>query len=129
MKLVKATTEAEIQLQGITISLQQVDGKIEAVVITDNTGKFVRIVKDGEYTPNLKVLIAEPKKYKTVYKLIVKIEDGVSVFKLKDKTSLDDKIFALRLTEDDYTVEEVQVEVEKSLQGCEVDINIDDVPF
>lgn len=129
MKLVKATTEAEIQLQGVTISLQQVDGKIEAVVITDNTGKFVRIVKDGEYTPNLKVLLAEPKKYKTVYKLTVKIEGGVSVYKLKDKTSLDDKIFALRLTEDDYTVEEVQVEVEKSLQGYEVDINIDDVPF
>jgi hypothetical protein len=72
MKMVKAVTEKDVALKDVVVSLQQVDGKIEAIVITDSEGKYIRIVKDGTYSENLKILIEEPKEYETVYKLAVK---------------------------------------------------------
>lgn len=125
MKMIKAVNENDITLAGVSVSLQQVDGKIEAVVITDSEGKYIRIVKDGTYSENLKILIEEPKEYETVYKLTVKIDDGVSVYKLRDKQALDNKIRSLYVSEDDYTVEEIQVEVEKNLSGIKQDVDID----
>ena len=129
MKLIKAINSSDIKLKDIDVNLQIVDGTIEAVVVTDADGKFIRIVKDGTYSDNLKVLIEEPKEYETVYKLTVKIDDGVSVYKLKDKQSLDNKIISLYISEDDYTVEEVQVEVEKNLIGQKQDVDFDSIPF
>ena len=129
MKLIKAINSSDIKLKDIDVNLQIVDGKIEAVVVTDVDGKFVRIVKDGTYSDNLKVLIEEPKEFETVYKLTVKIDDGVSVYKLKEKQSLDNKIASLYISEDDYTVEEVQVEVEKNLIGQKQDVDFDLISF
>ena len=129
MKMVKAVTEKDVALKDVVVSLQQVDGKIEAIVITDSEGKYIRIVKDGTYSENLKVLIEEPKEYETVYKLTVKIDDGVSVYKLRDKQALDNKIRSLYVSEDDYTVEEIQVEVEKNLSGLKQDVDFDSIPF
>lgn len=129
MKMVKAVTEKDVALKDVVVSLQQVDGKIEAIVITDSEGKYIRIVKDGTYSENLKILIEEPKEYETVYKLTVKIDDGVSVYKLRDKQALDNKIRSLYVSEDDYTVEEIQVEVEKNLSGLKQDVDMDTIPF
>lgn len=129
MKMVKAVTEKDVALKDVVVSLQQVDGKIEAIVITDSEGKYIRIVKDGTYSENLKILIEEPKEYETVYKLTVKIDDGVSVYKLRDKQALDNKIRSLYASEDDYTVEEIQVEIEKDLSGLKQDVDIDSISF
>jgi hypothetical protein len=121
MKMIKATTDKDIALDSVVVTLQQVDGKVEAIVITDKNGKFIRIVKDGQYTEHLKILIEEPVEYTTVYKLTVKIDDGVSVYNLDSKEKLDRKIASLYIQEGDYTVEEVQVEVKKDLSGRVVD--------
>lgn len=127
MKMVKAVTEKDVALKDVVVSLQQVDGKIEAIIITDSEGKYIRIVKDGTYSENLKILIEEPKEYETVYKLTVKIDDGVSVYKLKDKDAVERKV--MYLDEKDYTVEEIQVEVEKNLSGLKQDVDFDSIPF
>jgi hypothetical protein len=117
MKMIKAVSEKDLSLEGVVVSLQQVDGKVEAIVITDATGKYLRIVKDGTYSDTLKVLIEEPKEYTTIYKLTVKIDEGVSIYKFDTKSKLDNKIASLYIDEADYSVEEVQVEVEKNLLG------------
>lgn len=129
MRMVKAVTEKDIALKDVVVSLQQADGNIEAVVITDSEGKYIRVVKDNTYSDALKVLIEEPKEYKTVYKLTVKIDGGVSVYKLKDKQALDNKIQNLFISQEDYIVEEVQVEVKKNLNGQKQDVDFDSVPF
>lgn len=117
MKMIKATNPQDISLEGVNVQLQQINGKVEAVIITDSTGKYIRIVKDGAYSETLKVLIEEPKKYQTVYKLTVSIDDGVSVYKFDSKEKLDNKINSLYLNEDDYHVQEIQVEVDSDLNG------------
>lgn len=127
MKLIKAVNSSDIKLKDIDVNLQIVDGKIEAVVVTDVDGKFIRVVKDGTYSDNLKVLIEEPKEFETVYKVTVKIDDGVSVYKLKDKDAVERKV--MYLGEKDYTVEEIQVEVEKNLLGQKQEVDFDSIPF
>lgn len=129
MKMIKATNEKDITLAGVSVTLQQVDGKIEAVVVTDADGKYIRIVKDGTYSENLKVLVEEPKEYETVYKLTVKIDDGVSVYKLESKDALDRKIQNLYISEGDYFVEEIQVEVTKDLNNLKQNVDLDQIPF
>lgn len=129
MKMIKATSEKDITLTGVTVTLQQVDGKIEAVVVTDSSGKYIRIVKDGTYSDHLKVLVEEPKEYETVYKLTVKIDDGVSVYKFESKDALDRKIQNLYISEGDYFVEEIQVEVTKDLNNLKQNVDLDQIPF
>lgn len=129
MKLIKAVNSQDVSLTGVKVDFQMVDGKIEAVVVTDVNGKFIRIVKDGTYSDHLKVLVEEPVEYTTVYKLTVKIDDGVSVYKLDSKEKLERKIQSLYISEADYTVEEVQVEVEKNLLGQKQDVDFDSIPF
>lgn len=129
MKMIKATTDKDIALDGVVVTLQQVDGKVEAIVITDKNGKFIRIVKDGAYSETLKILIEEPVEYTTVYKLTVKIEDGVSVYNLDSKEKLDHKVNTLYVCEGDYSVEEVQVEVKKDLSGRTLADDPDLIPF
>lgn len=129
MKMIKATNEKDITLTGVSVTLQQVDGKIEAVVVTDSSGKYIRIVKDGTYSDHLKVLVEEPKEYETVYKLTVKIDDGVSVYKLESKDALDRKIQNLYISEGDYFVEEIQVEVTKDLNNLKQNVDLDQIPF
>jgi hypothetical protein len=129
MKMIKAVSEKDLSLQGVVVSLQQVDGKVEAITITDASGKYLQIVKDGTYSDALKVLIEEPKEYTTVYKLTVKIDDGVSTYKFDTKSKLDSKISSLFIDEADYRVEEVQVEVQKNLLGQKEDASLDFIPF
>lgn len=129
MKLVKAVNENDVKLKDVVVSLQQVDGKIEAIVITDSTGKYIRIVKDGTYSDTLKVLVEEPVEYEKAYKLTVKLEDGVSVFKFNNKDKLDSKISSLYLSEGEYSVEEILVEVSKNLLGQKEVIDLSDIPF
>lgn len=133
MKMIKATTDEDIALEGVVVTLQQVDGKVEAIVITDKNGKFIRIVKDGAYSETLKILIQEPVEYTTVYKLTVKANDidceSITVYKLDSKEKLDRKIASLYIQEGDYSVEEVQVEVKKDLSGRVVDNDPDFIPF
>ena len=129
MKMIKAVSEKDLSLQGVVVSLQQVDDKVEAITITDASGKYLRIVKDGTYSDTLKVLIEEPKEYTTVYKLTVKIDDGVSMYKFDTKSKVDSKISSLYIDEADYSVEEIQVEVQKNLLGQKEDVNIDLIPF
>ena len=129
MKMIKAISEKDLSLQGVVVSLQQVDDKVEAITITDASGKYLRIVKDGTYSDTLKVLIEEPKEYTTVYKLTVKIDDGVSMYKFDTKSKVDSKISSLYIDEADYSVEEVQVEVQKNLLGQKEDVNLDFIPF
>ena len=129
MKMIKAVSEKDLSLQGVVVSLQQVDDKVEAITITDASGKYLRIVKDGTYSDTLKVLIEEPKEYTTVYKLTVKIDDGVSTYKFDTKSKVDSKISSLYIDEADYSVEEIQVEVQKNLLGQKEDTNIDLIPF
>ena len=129
MKMIKAVSEKDLSLQGVVVSLQQVDDKVEAITITDASGKYLRIVKDGTYSDTLKVLIEEPKEYTTVYKLTVKIDDGVSMYKFDTKSKVDSKISSLYIDEADYSVEEIQVEVQKNLLGQKEDTNIDLIPF
>lgn len=129
MKMIKAVSEKDLSLQGVVVSLQQVDGGVEAITITDASGKYLRIVKDGTYSDTLKVLIEEPKEYTTVYKLTVKIDDGVSTYKFDTKSKVDSKISSLYIDEADYSVEEVQVEVQKNLLGQKEDVSLDSIPF
>ena len=129
MKMIKAVSEKDLSLQGVVVTLQQVDGKVEAITITDASGKYLRIVKDGTYSDTLKVLIEDPKEYTTVYKLTVKIDDGVSTYKFDTKSKVDSKISSLYIDEADYSVEEIQVEVQKNLLGQKEDTNIDLIPF
>lgn len=129
MKMIKAISEKDLSLQGVVVSLQQVDDKVEAITITDASGKYLRIVKDGTYSDNLKVLIEEPKEYTTVYKLTVKIDDGVSTYKFDTKSKVDSKISSLYIDDADYSVEEIQVEVQKNLLGQKEDVNLSDIPF
>lgn len=129
MKMIKAVSEKDLSLQGVVVSLQQVDGGVEAITITDASGKYLRIVKDGTYSDTLKVLIEEPKEYTTVYKLTVKIDDGVSTYKFDTKSKVDSKISSLYIDEADYSVEEIQVEVQKNLLGQKEDISLDSIPF
>ena len=129
MKMIKAVSEKDLSLQGVVVSLQQVDDKVEAITITDASGKYLRIVKDGTYSDTLKVLIEEPKEYTTVYKLTVKIDDGVSTYKFDTKSKVDSKISSLYIDEADYSVEEVQVEVQKNLLGRKEDVSLSDIPF
>ena len=129
MKMIKAVSEKDLSLQGVVVSLQQADGGVEAITITDASGKYLRIVKDGTYSDTLKVLIEEPKEYTTVYKLTVKIDDGVSMYKFDTKSKVDSKISSLYIDEADYSVEEVQVEVQKNLLGQKEDISLDSIPF
>ena len=129
MKMIKAVSEKDLSLQGVIVTLQQVDDKVEAITITDASGKYLRIVKDGTYSDTLKVLIEEPKEYTTVYKLTVKIDDGVSIYKFDTKSKVDSKISSLYIDEADYSVEEIQVEVQKNLLGQKEDISLDSIPF
>lgn len=129
MKMIKAVSEKDLSLQGVVVSLQQVDNKVEAITITDASGKYLRIVKDGTYSDTLKVLIEEPKEYTTVYKLTVKIDDGVSTYKFDTKSKVDNKISSLYIDEADYSVEEIQVEVQKNLLGQKEDVSLDSIPF
>ena len=129
MKMIKAVSEKDLSLQGVVVSLQQVDDKVEAITITDASGKYLRIVKDGTYSDTLKVLIEEPKEYTTVYKLTVKIDDGVSTYKFDTKSKVDSKISSLYIDEADYSVEEVQVEVQKNLLGQKEDVSLSDISF
>lgn len=129
MKMIKAVSEKDLSLQGVIVTLQQVDDKVEAITITDASGKYLRIVKDGTYSDTIKVLIEEPKEYTTVYKLTVKIDDGVSTYKFDTKSKVDSKISSLYIDEADYSVEEIQVEVQKNLLGQKEDVNLDFIPF
>ena len=129
MKMIKAVSEKDLSLQGVVVSLQQVDDKVEAITITDASGKYLRIVKDGTYSDTLKVLIEKPKEYTTVYKLTVKIDDGVSTYKFDTKSKVDSKISSLYIEETDYSVEEIQVEVQKNLLGQKEDVSLSDIPF
>ena len=129
MKMIKAVSEKDLSLQGVVVSLQQVDDKVEAITITDASGKYLRIVKDGTYSDTIKVLIEEPKEYTTVYKLTVKIDDGVSMYKFDTKSKVDSKISSLYIDEADYSVEEIQVEVQKNLLGQKEDVGLDPIPF
>ena len=129
MKMIKAVSEKDLSLQGVVVSLQQVDDKVEAITITDASGKYLRIVKDGTYSDTLKVLIEEPKEYTTVYKLTVKIDDGVSTYKFDTKSKVDNKISSLYIDEADYSIEEIQVEVQKNLLGEKEDTDLDSIPF
>ena len=129
MKMIKAVSEKDLSLQGVIVTLQQVDDKVEAITITDASGKYLRIVKDGTYSDTIKVLIEEPKEYTTVYKLTVKIDDGVSMYKFDTKSKVDSKISSLYIDEADYSVEEIQVEVQKNLLGQKEDISLDSIPF
>ena len=128
MKMIKAVSEKDLSLQGVVVSLQQVDGGVEAITITDASGKYLRIVKDGTYSDTLKVLIEEPKEYTTVYKLTVKIDDGVSMYKFDTKSKVDNKISSLYIDEADYSIEEIQVEVQKNLLGQKEDVSLDSIP-
>ena len=129
MKMIKAVSEKDLSLQGVVVSLQQVDDKVEAITITDASGKYLRIVKDGTYSDTIKVLIEEPKEYTTVYKLTVKIDDGMSTYKFDTKSKVDSKISSLYIDEADYSVEEIQVEVQKNLLGQKEDVSLDSIPF
>lgn len=128
MKLIKAVTEKDIALEGVSVTLQQIDGKIEAVIITDANGKYIRILKDGTYSDILKILIEEPKEYSTVYDLKIKKSDGGLVsYTFTEKRDLDDKI--RYETEGEYQVTERLVEVVKDLNGKGLDINLPPIPF
>ena len=129
MKMIKAVSEKDLSLQGVIVTLQQVDDKVEAITITDASGKYLRIVKDGTYSDTIKVLIEEPKEYTTVYKLTVKIDDGVSMYKFDTKSKVDSKISSLYIDEADYSVEEIQVAVQKNLLGQKEDVSLDSIPF
>lgn len=59
-RLTKIGSEKDINLSGVDISLQVVDKKIEAVVVQDLNGNFVRIVKSSAYGEELLIYIQEP---------------------------------------------------------------------
>ena len=56
------------------IELQIVDNAIEAVVLKIN-GQSVRIVGTDNYSKNVKILTAQPKKEVTKYRLVGKVAD------------------------------------------------------
>lgn len=53
-RMITCKEQADITVKGVT--LQIVDDKIEAVIVTDDEGNSVRIVKSSDYSPCLKVL-------------------------------------------------------------------------
>lgn len=53
-RMITCTTQDDIPVKGV--HLQVVDNKIEAVVVTDEDGNSVRIVKSSDYSSSLKVL-------------------------------------------------------------------------
>lgn len=127
MKLIKATKEEDITLEGVSVTLQQVDGAIEAVVITDAQGKYIRVVKLDSYSNGLKVLIEEPVEFTTVYDVKIKKSDGgVLSYVFDNKSDLEAKIMCE--SEDCVDVQERLVEVKKDLTGKKV-VDSMDIPF
>lgn len=125
MKLIKAKTLADITLTGVKIDLQKVEGNIEAIIITDAEGKYLRIVKDGTYSDFLKILVEEPKQYKVQYKLTAQYQGMQITFASDSEQEVKNKVMDLYLQDGEYSVEEIQVEVGAVQEGKP----LDDCPF
>lgn len=126
LKLVKYTGgELPIESSDIKIDIQSVDGGIEAITLTDASGKFIRIVKDGTYSDKLKILIEEPKEYVTVYDVKIKQADGgiVSYFN-QTKDQVDN--LTSYMDEGSYSI--LEREVEKGGENKVID-DFDGIPF
>lgn len=126
LKLVKYEGgELPLVLGGINITIQKVDGGIEAITITDAGGNFIRIVKDGTYSDKLKILIEEPKEYITVYDVKIKQTDGgiVSYFN-QTKAQADNLV--LYMGEGDCSI--IEREVEKGDENKVID-DFETIPF
>ena len=112
MKLTTAKTVADITLAGgVKVDVQKVDDNIEAVTITDVEGKQLRIVKAGQYSDFVKILVEAPKQYKTQFKLSAKYNGMDVVYYADTKQEIEDKINELYILPEDANVEETQVEV------------------
>lgn len=57
-RMVTCKNEEDVPVKGV--SFQVMDGKIEAVIVTDEDGNSVRIVKSSDYASTLKVLKQAP---------------------------------------------------------------------
>lgn len=67
MRMIKVTDIQQLPtIEGVEISFQVVDKKIEAIIIKQNDEE-IRIVKDGTYTDHLAVLVKEEEEYNVVY--------------------------------------------------------------
>lgn len=116
MRMIKATTQEQTTLTGVKVEQQIVDGKVEAITITDVDGKQIRIVKSSEYGTELKILIEEPKEYVTLWDVYVEGSDGgVTKYTADYKAFVDNKIAAYGETM--VRVVERQEEVKKDLTG------------
>jgi hypothetical protein len=116
MKYIKPKLESDIRLNGITIELEQMDGKVHAVILTDINGKLVKIEKDGTYSDHLRLMIPEPIEYKIVYQVSIKMHDGgVLKYTLTKPEDVQYKI--AEHGEDNVTYYEDSVEVKKNLEG------------
>lgn len=126
LKYKQVKTEAEIKLQDVDVQFQMVDNNIEAVVVSDTNGNYIRIVKGGTYSDTLKVLVEQPKEYKTIYNLIVKQEDGgVLHYEIDSQEEAESKGEQATRYGGTFTVTPVQKEVKKDLQNKV----IEDLPF
>lgn len=66
------------------VSLQVVDNKVEAVIFTIGE-ESIRVVKDGTYSNDLKILTQQPKKQVTRYKLSGSVGGLVMIPELFDQ--------------------------------------------
>ena len=122
LKLRQVKDENEIKLIGVSVELQQIDTNIEAVVIRDIEGNYIRIVKGESYSNTLKVLVEQPKEYKTYYSLVVKQDDGgILGYEFDSEDEAKRKGESLTNYSGTYEITPVQKEVKKDLQNKVID--------
>lgn len=126
LKMIKLVGDkTPLQSMDVTVELQKVDGGIEAVIVKDAFGNYIRIVKDGTYTDKLKILVEEPKKYTTLYDVnITKSDGGVLTYTNRTKDQADNLI--RYENSEDVVVSEKQVEVDENDNVVD---DLDGIPF
>lgn len=59
MRMITLKKQSEVKLEGVSVEYQIHDNKLEAVVISDNKGQSIRIIKADQYGVELKVMMQQ----------------------------------------------------------------------
>lgn len=115
MRFEKVTKQTDLPELGITITLQVVDNKVEAVTIGEGDIS-IRIVSGGSYSNELKVLKPESKQAKTVFVVSGKLL-GISDVReeFDDKHDADARLSKIMTTAGVWDEEELGVSVKEEI--------------
>ena len=113
-RMIKVTKVEQLPIiDGIDISFQVIDKKIEAVVIQQDD-KMIRIVKDGTYTDHLAILVKEEVEYATTYSVSGERNGEVHSKKFSNYAEAED--YELNLQMDGYHTDPIKTEKQKVKQ-------------